>query len=239
MSMKLDKRIALITGGSSGIGKAIAQRFIKEGAKVIVFDVKKPDYEVEFYEVDVRDEEAIENAFRKIRKLDILVNNAGVYYLSYTEEMSKEQLDNVVDTNLKGTFLMSKHALPSIKKNKGNIINIASALGVVPELHSPAYCSTKAAVIMLTKCMAQEYAGIGVRVNAILPGPIDTPLMRKAFSSKKEVDELAKIIPMKRIGKPEDVANVAVFLASDEASYVTGGMYSVDGGESTTSTYSK
>ncbi len=237
--MKLTKKTALITGGSSGIGKAIAQMFRKEGANVIVFDIQKPGYNAEFYKVDIRNEEQIKKAFTQIKKLDILVNNAGVYFLGYVEDTNKEQLDKIVDTNLKGTFLMCKHALKLIKKSKGNIINISSALGVVPELQSPAYCSTKSAVIMLTKCMAQEYASDGVRVNAILPGPIDTPLLRNSFSSQKEVNELAQLIPMKRIGKPEEVANVAVFLASDEASYVTGGLYSVDGGESTTSIYSK
>ena len=237
--MKLAKKTALINGGSKGIGKAIAQRFIKEGAKVIVFDLEKPKYEVKFYQVDISDEKQIEKAFRQIKQLDILVNNAGIYFQASVEQTAKEQLDKIIDINLKGTYLMCKHALPLIKKNKGNIINISSGLGIVPEPESPAYCSTKAAIIMLTKCMAQEYSGQGIRVNAILPGPIDTPLLRNAFSSQKELDEYAKLNPMKRIGKPEEVANVAVFLASDEASYVTGGMYSVDGGESTSSLYSK
>lgn len=237
--MKLTNKIALITGGSKGIGRAIAQMFIKEGAKVIVFDIEKPDYEVEFYQVDIGKEEQIEKAFGQIKQLDILVNNAGVYFQASVEETSKEQLDKIVDINLKGTYLMSKYAIPIIRKTKGNIINISSGLGVVPEPESPAYCSTKAAIIMLTKCMAQEYASEGLRINAILPGPIDTPLLRNAFSSEKEIEEYAKLNPMKRIGRPEDVANVAVFLASDEASYVTGGLYSVDGGESTSSVYSK
>lgn len=237
--MKLSNKTALVTGGSSGIGKAIAKRFIKEGAKVIVFDIERPDYEAEFHQVDIREEEQIEKAFHKIKQLDVLVNNAGIYFQAYVEETKGEQLDKVIDVNLKGTYLMCKHALPLIKKSKGNIINIASALGIVPELESPAYCSTKAAVIMLTKCMAQEYASLGIRVNAVLPGPIDTPLLRNSVSSQKEIDEIAKLIPMKRIGKPEEVANLAVFLASDEASYVTGGLYPVDGGESSSSLYSK
>ncbi len=237
--MRLAKKTALVTGGSSGIGKAIAQRFIREGAKVIVFDIEKPDYDAEFHQVDIRKEEQIEKAFRKINHLDILVNNAGIYFQAYVEETDKGQLDKVIDVNLKGTYLVCKHALPLIKKSKGNIINISSALGIVPELKSPAYCSTKAAVIMLTKCMAQEYASKGIRVNAILPGPIDTPLLRNSVSSQKEIDEIAELIPMKRIGKPEEVANIAVFLVSDEASYVTGGLYSVDGGESSSSLYSE
>jgi NAD(P)-dependent dehydrogenase (short-subunit alcohol dehydrogenase family) len=237
--MRLARKTALITGGSKGIGKAIAQRFTKEGAKVIVFDIEKPDYEVRFHLVDISKEDQIEKAFRQIKQLDILVNNAGIYFQASVEKTAKEQLDKVIDINLKGTYLMCKHALPLIRKSKGNIINISSGLGVVPEPESPAYCSTKAAIIMLTKCMAQEYASKGIRVNAILPGPIDTLMLRNAFPSQKELDEYAKLNPMKRIGKPEEVANVALFSASDEASYVTGGLYSVDGGESTSSVYSK
>ena len=237
--MKLKNKTALITGGSNGIGKAIAQRFIKEGAKVIVFDIEKPDFKVEFYHVDISKEEQIKKTFNYIKQLDILVNNAGVYLRAFIEETSKEQLDKIVDINLKGTYLMSKYTIPLLRKIKGNIINIASGLGIVPEPESPAYCSTKAAIIMLTKCMAQEYASVGLRVNAILPGPIDTPMLRNVFSSEKELEEYTKLNPMKSIGKPEDVASVAVFLASDEASYVTGGLYSVDGGESTSSVYSK
>ena len=230
--MRLAAKTALITGGSKGIGKAIAQRFIKEGAKVIVFDVKKPDYKVEFYQVDVSDEEQIKNTFRQIKHLDFLVNNAGIYFHKLTvEKTTKKQLDRIIDINWKGVHFMSKYALPIIKKRRGNIINISSGLGIVPESGSSAYCSTKAAVIMLTKCTALEYASQGVRVNAILPGPIDTPLLRNSCTPK-ELKEGAKMNPMKRIGKPEEVANVAVFLASDEASYVTGGLYSVDGGES-------
>lgn len=237
--MKLAKKTALITGGSKGIGKAIAQRFIKEGANVIIFDLERPSYKAEFHQVDISDDKQIEKAFRQINKLDILVNNAGIYFQASVERTAKEQLDKITDINFKGTYLMCKYALSLIKKSKGNIINISSGLGIVPEPESPAYCSTKAAIIMLTKCMAQEYARQGIRVNAILPGPIDTPLLRNTLSSQKELDEYAKINPMKRIGKPEEVANVAVFLASDEASFVTGGLYTVDGGESTSSLYSK
>ena len=160
--MRLVKKTALITGGSKGIGKAIAQRFLEEGAKVIIFDVEKPDYEVEFYKVDISKEEEIESALQQIEKLDILVNNAGIYFQASVEKTAKKQLDQVIDVNLKGTFLMCKHGLPLIKKSKGNIINISSGLGIVPEPESPAYCSTKAAIIMLTKCMAQKYASESV-----------------------------------------------------------------------------
>jgi NAD(P)-dependent dehydrogenase (short-subunit alcohol dehydrogenase family) len=237
--MRLAKKTALVTGGSKGIGEAITKRFQKEGARVIVFDIEKPTFDVEFFKVDISDENQIKEALKKIDKIDILVNNAGIYFQESVEKTSKERLDKIVDINIKGTYLMCKHFIPMILKSKGNIINIASALGIVPELSSPAYCTTKAGVIMLTKCLAQEYASKGIRVNSILPGPIDTPLLRNSFQSEDDKKVSENKIPMKRIGKPEEVANVAVFLASDEASYVTGGMYSVDGGESTSSVYSK
>jgi len=230
--MKLDKKIALITGGSNGIGKAIAQRFLDEGAKVIIFDIVKPDYDVDFYQVDITKEEEIQKAFQKIKHLDIVVNNAGIYFQASIEETSQEQLDKIIDVNFKGAYLISKYALPLIKESKGNIINISSVVGIVSDPTSPAYCSTKAALIMLTKCMAREYGLKGVRVNAILPGPIDTPLLRRVLSSEELIKKYAALNPMRRVGKPEEVANVAAFLASDEASYVTGGIYLVDGGQS-------
>lgn len=237
--MELKNKKAIITGGSKGIGQAIARKFIQEGANVIVFDIEKPKYKAKFYQVDIKSEEEIRKAFRDIKRLDILVNNAGVYFQSSIEKTTKGRLDFLVDTNLKGTFLMCKYALPLLKKSKGQIINISSGLGAVPEPESPAYCATKSALIMLTKCMAQEYAPKGLRVNAILPGPIDTPLLRKELPIKKEFRAYTKLNPMRRVGKPEDVANVALFLASSKANYVTGGLYSVDGGESTSSLYSK
>jgi NAD(P)-dependent dehydrogenase (short-subunit alcohol dehydrogenase family) len=227
--MKFDQKTVLITGGSKGIGKAIAQRFLKEGAKVIVFDIEKPDYEANFYEVDVRKEEQIKKAFEEIKDLDIVINNAGIYFQASVEETSKEQLDKIIDVNFKGVYLISKYALPLVRKSKGNIINIASIVGIVPESGSAAYCSTKAAIIMLTKSMAQEYAAEGIRVNAILPGPIDTPLLKQLLSSEEAMQEYVKS-PLGRIGKPEDVANLTAFLASDEASFITGGLYSIDGG---------
>ena len=237
--MKLKNKIALVTGGSSGIGKSISLKFIDEGAKVIVLDIKKPDYEVEYYQLDVSNEDEIKKVVKNVKNVDILVNSAGIYLQSSVEQMKKDDLDKIIDINFKGIFLMCKHVIPLLKKSHGNMINISSGLGIAPEPESPAYCASKAAIIMLTKCMAQKYASQNFRVNAILPGPIDTPMLRNAFPSQKDLDKYARSNPMKRVGKPEEVANVAIFLASDEASYVNGGLYSVDGGESSSSLHSK
>ncbi len=224
-------KIIIVTGGSQGIGKTIAQEFLKQNAKVIVFDIKKPDYSVDYFKVDVSKENEIISAMKNIKNLDILVNNAGIYFQKSVENTTLEELDKIIGINFKGPYFMCKHCLTLLKKSKGNIINISSGLGVKAEPESSAYCSTKAALIMLTKCLAKEYALKGIRVNAVLPGPIDTPLLRAAFGSEKEIAEYAKTNPMGKIGLPIDIANLVLFLASEKANYITGGTYNVDGGE--------
>ncbi|MDQ3098906.1 MAG: SDR family oxidoreductase [bacterium] len=237
--MKLTGKTALITGGASGIGKAITQRFQSEGANTIVFDLREPDFQTTFLQVDVSKESEIIKAFQTINNLDIVVNNAGIYFQSSVEETTEDQLEKILSVNIKSTFLISKHALPLIKKSHGTIINISSCLGLVPEPEAPAYCATKAAIIMLTKTMSQTYAKDRVRINSIAPGPIDTPLLQKYFSSQEQKEEYLRNKPMGKIGTPEDVANVALFLASDEASFINGGIYTIDGGEAASSIYSK
>ena len=145
----------------------------------------------------------------------------------------------MVDINIKGTFKVTRNMIDKLKETKGCIVNIASCLGLVPELTSPLYCTTKAGIIMFTKCLAQEYADLGVRVNCVLPGPILTELLEKSFSDENDKNKCGNRIPMRRIGTPNEVANVVGFLASDESSFVTGGIYTVDGGVSTSSIYSK
>lgn len=239
MEISLKNKIALVTGGSKGIGRAIVQAFIESGASVVVFDLLPSKDEVVFHQVDVRNEEQIIEASRSLKKIDIVVNNAGVYAQASVEETEIIDLDKIIDTNLKGTYLITKRLLPLIRESNGCFINIASGLAFVPEPESPAYCASKAAIVMLTKCLAQRHAQEGIRVNAILPGPIDTDLLRDCLTSEADIELYAQANPMKKIGTPKDVANVAVFLASDCASYVTGGLYSVDGGESTSSIFSK
>lgn len=237
--MDLKGKVAIVTGGSNGIGKAIVNKLDKLGAKVIIFDIKKPNEKFEYYKVDITKDEEIKKAIENIEKVDILVNNAGVYFEKYIEETTDNDIDKMVDINIKGTFKVTRNVIDKLKEKKGCIINIASCLGLVPELTSPLYCTTKAGIIMFTKCLAQEYADLGVRVNCVLPGPILTELLEKSFNNEEAKKKCSNRIPMRRIGNPDEVANVVGFLASEEASYVTGGIYTVDGGVSTSSIYSK
>ena len=237
--INLEGKTAIVTGGSDGIGKAIANKLNNLGAKVIIFDIKKPNGDFEYYKVDITRDIEIKEAIKNIQKIDILVNNAGVYFEKYLEETTDNDIDYMVDINIKGTFKVTRNMIDKLKETKGCIVNIASCLGLVPELTSPLYCTTKAGIIMFTKCLAQEYADLGVRVNCVLPGPILTELLEKSFTNENDKNKCGNRIPMRRIGTPDEVANVVGFLASDESSFVTGGIYTVDGGVSTSSIYSK
>lgn len=234
-----NNKTAVVTGGSSGMGLAISRRLRQDGMNVIVFDVQPPPEEFSFFPVDIRNDEQIKRALAQIETLDILVNNAGIYFEKYLEDTTNDELDKMVDVNIKGTYLVTRNCMDKIKNARGCIVIIASCLGLVPELTSPLYCATKAGLVMLTKCLAQQYADQGVRVNCVLPGPIDTPLLRKSFSGPEDEARCAGRIPMRRIGQPEDVANMVAFLVSEEAGYVTGGAFPVDGGVSSSSLYSK
>lgn len=235
----MGQRTAVVTGGASGMGLAIAGRLRAEGIDVVIFDIQEPPEGFRFFRVDIRDDAQIRDALSEIGRLDILVNNAGIYFEKYLEDTTNEEIDRMVDTNIKGSYLVTRNAFPKILEAEGTVLFIASCLGMVPELTSPLYCTTKAGLIMLTKCLAQQYADRGVRVNCILPGPIDTPLLQASFSSPEAEAACAARIPLKRIGKPEDVAHMAAFLVSGAAGYITGGIFAVDGGVSSSSMYSK
>lgn len=221
------------------MGLAIARKLRDSGVQVIIFDRQKPPEEFTFYCVDIRSDAQIKGALDEIPQIDFLINNAGVYFEKYLEDTTNEEIDTMVDINIKGTYLMTRNAFGKIKERKGSILIVASCLGIVPELTSPLYCTTKAGLVMLTKCLAQQYADCGVRVNCILPGPIDTPLLRDSLPDKEAERRCADRIPLRRIGRPEEIAHMAAFLLSDEASYITGGAFPVDGGVSSTSMYSK
>ena len=198
----MDKKIAIVTGGSSGMGLAISKKLKQMGMEVVIFDIQNPPDDFPFYHVDIRNDEQIKAAISQIPKIDILVNNAGIYFEKYLEDTTNDEIDKMVDVNIKGTYLITRNAFQKVKESKGNIVIIASCLGLVPELTSPLYCTTKAGLIMFTKCLAQQYADCGVRVNCVLPGPIDTPLLQKSFLDEGAAERCANRIPIKRIGQP-------------------------------------
>ncbi len=251
VTMKLKNKTAIITGGASGIGKATALLFAKEGANVVIADIderngknveveaNKIKSNLEFVKCDVTKINDVRNlvskAIKRHGKIDIIFNNAGIYQENkFLHELPEDIWDMTINTNLKSIFLCSKYVIPHMIKNKyGVIINNASELGIVVEPESPAYCASKAAVIHLTKVMALEYADHNIRVNCVCPGPIDTPLLRRSFRTEKDVRNYMKNHTLfRRLGRPEEVANVVLFLASDDTSYITGAAYSIDGGES-------
>ena len=247
--MKLKNKVSLILGGASGIGEAIAKLFAQEGSQVIVADfniesgnrvcneIIKNGGKAIFLQIDVTNENEVEKIVAAIEDkfgvFDIMVNTIGIYRRGIkVEDLSSKNWDELININLKGIFLSTKHAIKHFKKNKlnGLIINIASRLGLSTEEGSCAYCVSKAAVIMLTKVAALENVDSKIRINCIAPGRIDTPLLRKAFPDEKSWNEMVSRIPLKRAGKPGEVAKIALFLASDDASYVTGATYTIDGG---------
>lgn len=245
--MELSNKVAIVTGGSSGLGKAIAILFAKEGAKVVIASLDKEKGEtvateignnVEFVATDVTIEADIEKlvdaTVAKHGQIDIVVSSAGIYFRGQEslETVALTDVQKIFAVNFNGTFLMTKHTIPYLLKTKGTVINISSSLGVVPEGESNIYCATKAAVNMFTRSTAVLYADRGVRVNAISPGPIDTPMLHDNIPDSEEMESYIDSIPMKRAGTAEDVAEVALFLASNKSGYVTGSIYAVDGGES-------
>ena len=248
---KLDGKVAMITGGGSGLGRAIAQLFSKEGAHVVVVDVDRNGGETTvkmlkevggnalFAEADVSKssevEEVVRVAVRRYGKIDVLVNNAGIFLGGSVVEASEEAWDKVIGVNLKGVFLCSKYVLPEMfRAGGGVIVNIASVLGLVGSEGEAAYCASKGGVVALTKAMALDFARRNIRVNCVCPGSILTPLLETFFVNTGDYEgALARNsakIPIGRVAKPEEIASLALYLASDESSYVTGSVFPVDGG---------
>lgn len=240
--MRLKDKVAIITGGASGIGEATARRFVQEGAKVTIADmnVEKGEAFVKelgdaaiFVQTNVTDEANVENMVAKtvdaFGKVDILFNNAGIGDLQPTDELSFSDWQKTISVNLDGVFLVAKHAIRAMKKNgSGSIINTASILGHVGDAQVASYAASKGAVANLTRALAIEFAQDNIRVNAVCPGYIVTPLIDQLDDAAREY--LVTQHPIGRLGKPEEIANAVLFLASDEASFVTGANLLVDGG---------
>lgn len=240
---RLDGRIALITGGSSGIGEATARAFTRAGASVIILSIDPDRAEVLAGELagaravtcDVTDEPAVAKVIAGIGHLDILVNSAGIGLVGGIEETSSEDFQRLMRVNVEGTYLVTKAALPLIKASRGSIINIGSVAGLIGVKKRFAYCATKGAVIAITKQLAVDYP-TELRVNCICPGTIDTPFV-EGYLEKYHKHEKEKVRadlrarqPIGRLGRPEEVADLAVYLASDESGFMNGSTLTIDGG---------
>jgi NAD(P)-dependent dehydrogenase (short-subunit alcohol dehydrogenase family) len=249
--MRLLGKVAVITGAAAGLGRAIATRFAHEGASVVaadtnvaegeelVRDLSERGHNAMFVEVDVASNDAVQKLFAaalaRYKHIDILCNNAAILLYdsdSETHELSLDTWDNVMNVNLRGSFLCTKHAIPFMLSNGGgSIVYMGSPTGLygcAPKL--TAYSASKAGVMGLARVTAVAYAQRGIRVNSIVPGTMDTPMNHSVLSDRESRDELRRAVPLGRLGKPDDVEGLAVFLASDESAYCTGGLYMCDGG---------
>ena len=249
--MRLNQQVALITGGTSGIGEATALLFAREGARLAISGrnekrghavseaILKSGGQAIFLRTDVRRAAECERAVRgtvgAFGRLDILFNNAGVFYPHDTLQCSEEEWDEQIDINLKGTFLMSKSALPTmIAQGRGVIINNSSGWGIVGGDRAVAYCASKGGVVLLTKAMAIDHGRQGIRVNCICPGDVDTPMLpgdakMRGLKWEDYITGCAKR-PLCRIGTAQEIAKAVLFLASEDSSFMTGAALVVDGG---------
>jgi NAD(P)-dependent dehydrogenase (short-subunit alcohol dehydrogenase family) len=251
--MRLQNKVALITGGTSGIGEATAILFAQEGARVVITGrnaqrgnavvdrIQKSNGKAIFVEADVRlakdCQRAVDETISEFGRLDILFNNAGVFFAHTILDCSEEEWDHQIDINLKGTFLMSKFTLPHmIEQGAGVIIHNSSGWGLVGGDKAVAYCASKGGVVLLTKAMAIDHGPQGIRVNCICPGDVETPMLPEdaRIRGLNWNDYLAGCAnrPLGRIGTADEIAQAALFLASDDSSFMTGAALVVDGGGS-------
>ena len=245
--MRLENKVALISGGARGMGAVEAKLFATEGAKVVIGDMledegRKVEAEINetggecvFVLLDVTSEDswrqAMNEAVSRFGKLDILVNNAGIYRAHIVEETTADEWDQVMDINAKGVFLGTKCAIPAMRKaGGGSIVNISSVAGLTGSKQTTAYTASKGAVRLLTKSTAIQYAAEGIRANSIHPGTIETPMTEGLLANPAQREDRMNRTPLGRLGQPEDVAYGALYLASDEASFVTGSELVIDGG---------
>ncbi|MDE0112682.1 MAG: SDR family oxidoreductase [Albidovulum sp.] len=232
---------ALVVGGCGGIGNAICARLALEGADVTAADIADRNVHaaVEYKRLDSTDELSVQKFFEDYSAagatLDVLVNAAGLEIEKTVENTSLEEWNRIFAVNVTGTFLVSKYALPLLRNSDGaSIINFGSYDGFIADPQLAAYCATKGAVYALTRAMACDHGPEGIRVNAICPGYVDTPMLQSFFGDSGNIESLRKAVcdihPMRRYGKPEDIAGLALWLASDEAMYASGQLWIMDGG---------
>ncbi|MBC1552135.1 SDR family oxidoreductase [Listeria booriae] len=243
--MRLKEKVAIITGGASGIGKATAVKFAEEGAKVVIADfsekgelvakeLREQNFEAHFVKTDVTNEAEIENmvkeTVRVFGRLDVLFANAGIADDANIDALSYEKWKRTIDINLNGVFLSNKYAIEQMLEqgDGGSIVNAGSIHSVAGKEGVTAYASAKGGVKLLTQTLGATYARKGIRVNAVGPGYIDTPLIEAAQGEARQ--SLINLHPMGRLGKPEEVANAVLFLASEEASFISGTILVIDGG---------
>jgi 2-dehydro-3-deoxy-D-gluconate 5-dehydrogenase len=244
---RLDGRVALVTGSAQGLGKDIALTLAQAGASLVLADMVVDAETVKQVEamgsrcisiqVDISNEKAVGNlvqqAIHQYGKIDVLVNNAGISQLSFvpTEDSSIEEWDRVIAVNLRGTFLCCKYiGKEMIKGGAGSIVNISTTAGITGVPRAPAYCASKAGVILLTKSLALEWARYNIRVNAIAPHYLETALSEGLRASEKAYTDLVKQIPLRRFGKTSEIVGAVLFLTSGASSYMTGSVVVADGG---------
>jgi len=241
--LPLENRVALVTGGTGGIGTAICKRLAKEGAVVIAADRHAPNVELPdgifFHDLDVTQENNVTKLMDSVEynqgQIDILVNAAGIEIEKTIEDTSLDDWNRIFAVNVTGTFLVSKYALPLMRKTgAGSIINFGSYDGFIADPQLAAYCATKGAVHALTKAMACDHGPENIRVNAICPGYIDTPMLQSFFGDSGDIESLQQAVrdvhPMRRYGTPDDIAGLVNWLAGDEARYASGQLWVLDGG---------
>jgi NAD(P)-dependent dehydrogenase (short-subunit alcohol dehydrogenase family) len=244
---RLKGKIVLVTGSAQGLGKEIASSLAQNGCSLVLADIAYPEETAKQIEeigsrsisvkADISDEaevkDMVEKAISEYKKVDILVNNAGISQLSYTatEDLPIEEWDKIIAVNLRGTFLCCKHVgKQMIGSGGGSIINISTTAGMTGVPRAPAYCASKAGIILLTKSLALEWVRYNIRVNAIAPHYLETELTKGLRASEKVYDGLVKQIPMRRFAKPGEVVGTVLFLSSPASSYITGTVIVVDGG---------